>query len=242
MRSLRMMAVGQGIALVGLGTWPIVSMSTFERVTGPKHDDWLVRTVGGLCIAIGTGLVAGRDRPTVVRPLGVASAATFLVADVIGYRTGRLRAVYLADAVAEGALIAGWVAASIPERSPRPACRPTDRPTGDTDHGWATEIDRPAVRPGPDASPRRSAPRGSAAPRRAGLARIDTADVDPGALSRLERAAERLDAAVAGDRRSGRCRGDATTLEAHGCRHRRRHEHPGIRVPRQLLNRMTIPR
>ena len=74
MRSLREMAVGQGVALIGLGAWPVVSMRTFERVTGPKHDDWLVRTVGGLCIAIGTGLLAGRDRPTVVRPLGINTA------------------------------------------------------------------------------------------------------------------------------------------------------------------------
>jgi hypothetical protein len=58
----RLMALGQGIALVGLGAWPIASMRTFEQVTGPKHDDWLVRTVGGLCVAIGTGLI-GRQRP-----------------------------------------------------------------------------------------------------------------------------------------------------------------------------------
>jgi hypothetical protein len=114
MRGLRLMAVGQGVALVGLGAWPIVAMRTFERVTGPKHDDWLVRTVGGLCVAIGAGLLAGSGRPTVVRPLGVASAATFLATDVIGYRSGRLGAVYLLDAVAEAALIGGWAAASAP--------------------------------------------------------------------------------------------------------------------------------
>ena len=108
MRGVRLMALGQGVALIGLGAWPIASMSTFERVTGPKHDDWLVRTVGGLCVAVGTGLVAGSGRATTVRPLGVATAATFLVTDVIGVRTGRLRPVYLLDAVAEIALVAGW--------------------------------------------------------------------------------------------------------------------------------------
>src|SRR5688572_9250106 len=123
MRGVRLMALGQGVALIGLGAWPIASMSTFERVTGPKHDDWLVRTVGGLCVAIGTGLVAGSGRATTVRPLGVATAATFLVTDVIGVRTGRLRPVYLLDAVAEGAIIAGWAAATIPEAAPEVARR-----------------------------------------------------------------------------------------------------------------------
>jgi hypothetical protein len=123
MRGVRLMALGQGAALIGLGAWPIASMSTFERVTGPKHDDWLVRTVGGLCIAIGTGLVAGSGRPTSVRPLGVATAATFLATDVIGFRSGRLRPVYLLDAVAEGAIIAGWAAATIPDAAPRVARR-----------------------------------------------------------------------------------------------------------------------
>jgi hypothetical protein len=117
------MALGQGVALIGLGAWPIASMSTFERVTGPKHDDWLVRTVGGLCVAIGTGLVVGSGRATNVRPLGVATAATFLVTDVVGVRSGRLRPVYLLDAVAEGAIIAGWAAATIPGATPQVARR-----------------------------------------------------------------------------------------------------------------------
>ena len=114
MEGLRWMALGQGVALIGLGAWPIVSMRTFERVTGPKHDDWLVRTVGGLCVAIGAGLLAGSRRPTEVRPLGIATAATFATVDIIGYRSGRLPAVYLLDAAAEGAIIGGWVAATLP--------------------------------------------------------------------------------------------------------------------------------
>jgi hypothetical protein len=119
---LRLMALGQGASLVGLGAWPIVSMRTFERVTGPKRDDWLVRTVGGLCVAIGIGLMAGGREPRSVRPLGLATAATFAAVDLIGYRTGRLSSVYLLDAVAESAIIAGWSAASWPG-----AARPTRR-------------------------------------------------------------------------------------------------------------------
>ncbi|CAN5851254.1 hypothetical protein BH23CHL8_BH23CHL8_10480 [soil metagenome] len=113
MDGLRLMALGQGVALIGLGAWPLVSMRTFELVTGPKHDDWLVRTVGGLSVAIGVGLVAGSRHAHAVRPLGVASAATFLAADVIGVGSGRLRPVYLLDAVAETAILGGWAVATI---------------------------------------------------------------------------------------------------------------------------------
>ena len=36
---------------VASGLRPIVSMRTFEKVTGPKTDEWLVKTVG-LLIAV----------------------------------------------------------------------------------------------------------------------------------------------------------------------------------------------
>jgi hypothetical protein len=196
------MAVGHGIALIGLGAWPVVSMRTFERVTGPKHDDWLVRTVGGLCIAIGTGLVAGRDRPTVVRPLGIASAATFLVADVIGYRSGRLRAVYLLDAVAEGALISGWVVASVPAAIPQ--VRHVARGIGRR----VSRLAAPAMDGRLEAIAELSDPAQMRAHVRALLdeahhvvtqtwPRSEPPTSIKEALRRLERAAERLDSAVA---------------------------------------------
>lgn len=34
------------------GLWPIVSLHSFEAVTGPEQDDWLVKTIGGLIAAI----------------------------------------------------------------------------------------------------------------------------------------------------------------------------------------------
>ena len=36
----------QGLFYVVTGLWPLVSLSTFEFVTGPKTDDWLVHMVG----------------------------------------------------------------------------------------------------------------------------------------------------------------------------------------------------
>ena len=41
------------------GVWPLVHRRSFERITGPKVDYWLVRTVGVLVAAIGAGLAVG---------------------------------------------------------------------------------------------------------------------------------------------------------------------------------------
>ncbi|HKG56574.1 MAG TPA: hypothetical protein VKA85_04960 [Candidatus Limnocylindrales bacterium] len=109
----RLVALAQGTYYLASGLWPIVSIRTFEKVTGPKVDDWLVKTVGALAAAIGCVLVvraASSDAPP--DPLlGTASAAAFAAVDVNYVARRRISPIYLADAVAEVALIAGWVAA-----------------------------------------------------------------------------------------------------------------------------------
>jgi hypothetical protein len=41
-----LVALIQGIYFFVFGIWPILSMSTFLKITGPKTDLWLVKTVG----------------------------------------------------------------------------------------------------------------------------------------------------------------------------------------------------
>jgi hypothetical protein len=106
---LRLLSIAQGITYVATGAWPLLSMRTFQMVTGPKRDDWLVRTVGGLAVAMGSGMIAGRDRPATVRPFAVAGAITFIAADVIGVASVRLRPVYLLDAAVQSVFLAGWL-------------------------------------------------------------------------------------------------------------------------------------
>src|SRR5438270_11614006 len=40
----------QGVYYLLTGVWPLVSIDTFQMVTGPKTDLWLVQTVGALII------------------------------------------------------------------------------------------------------------------------------------------------------------------------------------------------
>jgi energy-converting hydrogenase Eha subunit E len=97
----------QAVYYVITGLWPLISLRTFEWVTGPKVDDWLVHMVGLLAATIGLTLwVGARDkRPVaVVVLLAVLSAISFAFIDIRYVLVGRISAIYLADAVVEVAL------------------------------------------------------------------------------------------------------------------------------------------
>src|SRR5437762_14347268 len=66
--------------------WPLVSIRSFMRVTGPKTDTWLVKTVSMMILAVGMTLAAaGRHGlPTPEMPLlAVSSAAGLAAVDVV---------------------------------------------------------------------------------------------------------------------------------------------------------------
>lgn len=111
-RAARALALGQGLYFAATGLWPIVHLRSFEAVTGPKPEGWLVKTVGALLAVMGAGLVASSRRRRVTRDwalLAAGGAAALATVDVwyAGVRR-RISPVYLADAPIEGALAAGW--------------------------------------------------------------------------------------------------------------------------------------
>jgi hypothetical protein len=95
------------------GVWPIVSLRSFEAVTGPKVDGWLVKTVGGLLAAAGAaiGSAAAKRRVTPeIALVGAGCAATLAAIDIVYVSRGRIPPVYLLDAAAEIGLVAAWAA------------------------------------------------------------------------------------------------------------------------------------
>lgn len=111
---LSLVATGQGIFYLVTGIWPILSMPSFEWVTGPKRDRWLVKTVGVLIAVIGgaTALAGQRKRVTPeIALLAGGSAAGLTAIDVIYVRRGRIRPIYLLDAIAETGLVIAWMLA-----------------------------------------------------------------------------------------------------------------------------------
>lgn len=103
------------------GIWPLLSISTFEAVTGPKTDDWLVQTVGALItvIAIVIAVAAIRQNITFeIMLLAIGSALGLALIDLVFVAQRIIPTVYLLDAVAEFILIGLWVSAwSIQKRS-----------------------------------------------------------------------------------------------------------------------------
>lgn len=106
----------QATYFLATGIWPLVSPRTFQAITGRKHDFWLAQTVGALIIVTGATLaVATRDRRSLESPaiqaLAIGSAASLAAVDVVFVARRRISPIYLADAVAELAIIGGWLAA-----------------------------------------------------------------------------------------------------------------------------------
>jgi hypothetical protein len=98
---------------VASGVWPLVHMRSFEAVTGPKTEHWLVKTVAVLAVANGVALAAGLQRDEIATEtivLAVCSAAAFTSIDVVYATRGRIAPIYLADAALEVALAAAIVA------------------------------------------------------------------------------------------------------------------------------------
>ncbi|HEX2660581.1 MAG TPA: hypothetical protein VHU40_20005 [Polyangia bacterium] len=104
------LALAQGVFFIGTGLWPLVSLKTFEAVTGPKDERWLVKTVGVLVTAVGVALVQGRREPgPLLYNLGRLPALALAGIDLwyAGVRR-RISPVYLVDAVVELGLAAAW--------------------------------------------------------------------------------------------------------------------------------------
>ncbi len=116
------LALGQGLYYAVTGVWPLVNMESFEKVTGPKVDGWLVKTVGVLVAVIGGVLgVAGwrRTFPLEIPLLAGGSAAGLAAIDLVYALRRRISPIYLADAAAELSLVAAWALnLALPSRSP----------------------------------------------------------------------------------------------------------------------------
>ena len=99
----------QGAYYLITGVWPLLNMNSFERITGPKTDKWLVKTVGVLVAAIGGSLMVAARGDRVSREaqlLAAASAAGLSLIDVTYVAKSRIAPVYLLDAISELALLA----------------------------------------------------------------------------------------------------------------------------------------
>ena len=110
----------QGAYYAVTGIWPLIHINSFEAVTGPKTDDWLVQTVGLLVLVTGIVLLvaAWRRRITVeIVILACGNAVSLALVDLVFVTQGRIAPIYLADALAEVVLIFGWATGAFLSRN-----------------------------------------------------------------------------------------------------------------------------
>ena len=124
----RILACIQGTYFLVTGVWPLMSIHTFQAVTGPKTDHlvtglegdhWLVMTVAVLVVGIGLTLLCAGWRGTKsmeIAVLAIASAAGLAAIDLIYVSRQVIAPIYLLDAAVEAALIIGWCIALVSQR------------------------------------------------------------------------------------------------------------------------------
>ena len=96
------------------GIWPLVHMPSFLKVTGPKTDLWLVRTVGVLVTAIAIPIFTSainRRITSDILYLAILSALGLTIIDVVYVARRVISKIYLLDAAAEVILIVAWLLA-----------------------------------------------------------------------------------------------------------------------------------
>jgi hypothetical protein len=114
------LACTQGVYFALTGVWPLLHMRSFEAVTGPKTDKWLVKTVGTLIAIIGGVLVSAASRRRItpeIAGLALGTATGLGAVDVVYAVKGRISPIYLADAVLEATLVSAWIARTAPRAS-----------------------------------------------------------------------------------------------------------------------------
>lgn len=108
------LSLAQGAYFAATGVWSLVDIKSFQKVTGPKTDLWLVKTVGALVSVIGGALAGASLRRKVTAEivmLAAGSAAGLAAIDIIYVAKRRISPIYLLDAAAEIAMIGGWTIA-----------------------------------------------------------------------------------------------------------------------------------
>jgi hypothetical protein len=106
---LQVVLLTQGMYYMLTGVWPLIHMGSFLTVTGPKHDLWLVQTVGILVTVIGFVLVTASTSPFIAREvvaLAAGSAVGLTFIDANYSLKNRISKVYLLDALGEIILLA----------------------------------------------------------------------------------------------------------------------------------------
>lgn len=112
-RALARLAQAQGAYYFASGAWPLLAPRSFQFVTGPKFEFWLVETVGLTLVIVGAVLLlAGRARRVTreIALLGAGLAAALGSIDIWCVLEPHTTRAYWIDAAVQFGLLGTWVA------------------------------------------------------------------------------------------------------------------------------------
>ncbi|TQJ85382.1 hypothetical protein FBY22_4154 [Streptomyces sp. SLBN-31] len=95
----------------------MVHLRSFEWVFGPKKDEWLQMTTGGLLVSANLAQLAAASEPqgaAHARRIGLGTALTLPAIDLAYVPRGRIRPTYLFDALMQTGWIAAWLFSTRP--------------------------------------------------------------------------------------------------------------------------------
>ena len=112
MQLLRITLLLQTIYYLVTALWALIHIQSFIKVTGPKTDIWLVKTVAVLLLAISISFITALLYKTYnnsVITLGTACCIALIVIDCYYVWNNTISKIYLLDALAEGILLTLWL-------------------------------------------------------------------------------------------------------------------------------------
>lgn len=97
----------QGWFYVLTGVWPLIHMKSFEAVTGPKTDKWLVKTVALMITCSGVIFIRFAHEEAALW-LAVMNAISLAGIDIYYSSKKVIRKIYLLDAGVELGFVAAY--------------------------------------------------------------------------------------------------------------------------------------
>ena len=101
----------QGAYFLLAGAWPLASLKSFEAVTGPKRERWLIRSLATAMAVAGAALLSGARSRRVTPELALLANGMglgFGLLELTNVIRGRIRRVYLGDVALQFAFAAAW--------------------------------------------------------------------------------------------------------------------------------------
>ncbi|MPZ22844.1 MAG: hypothetical protein GEU28_04750 [Dehalococcoidia bacterium] len=112
----RKLGIAQGAYFLLTGAWGLFHDRSFQAVTGPKKDVWLLKTVSVLVTVLGAAVLLSstRARPSLETRAAIAASGVGLAGIEVYYAAKRvIRPVYLLDAAVELLFACGWLKAAL---------------------------------------------------------------------------------------------------------------------------------